>query len=120
MDTLRDTTPTIAGRYLIFFGGEECGEDRWELRPREDGFVLEGEQTTIAPHPFPNRQAYRATLTPEWRLTGLEVLWIVRHRTLRATPGARRGASTRRGGGCGWWGPPARLGRRLGDPAPRA
>lgn len=85
MSTLRDTTPTIAGRYVIFFGGEECGEDRWELRPRDDGFVLEGEQATIAPHPFPNRQAYRATLTAEWRLTGIEILWTVGERSLRAT-----------------------------------
>jgi hypothetical protein len=84
-------TPIVVGRYLIFAGGRECGEDRWRLRPTEGGYVLEGEQTTVRPHPFPNRQEYRATLTSEWRLTGLEILWTVGDRTLRATHGADQG-----------------------------
>ena len=42
----------------------------------------------MPPHPFPNRQDYRVTLTREWRITGLEVLWTVGARTVRATHGA--------------------------------
>jgi hypothetical protein len=38
----------------------------------------------VSPHPMPSRQAYRAILTPEWRLTGLEIMWTVGERQLRA------------------------------------
>jgi hypothetical protein len=82
---------TLAGRYQIFSAGRECGEDRWRIAASSGGFVLTGEQTTWAPHPFPNRQEYRATLTPGWRLTGLEVLWTVAERTLRAVHEASAG-----------------------------
>ncbi len=39
----------------------------------------------VAPHPIPSRQAYRAVLTPEWRLTALEIMWTVGEQQLRAT-----------------------------------
>jgi len=74
-----------SGRYVIFHGGVECGEDRWRMRALPDGtVVLTGEQEMTRPHPFPNRQMYRATLTNTFRLRSLEVLWSVGERTLRA------------------------------------
>lgn len=66
-----------AGRYLIFTNGVECGEERWRLEAGDDGLVVTGAQETVAPHPFPNRLEYRATLTPEWRVTGVELRWTV-------------------------------------------
>jgi hypothetical protein len=89
--TDRDVAPTVLGRYQIFAAGRECGEDRWEIRPIDGGYVLVGEQTTIPPHPFPNRQEYRATLTEAWRLTGLEIVWTVGERHLRAIHAADQG-----------------------------
>ena len=80
-----DTTSVVAaGRYLMYFAGRECGEERWSLERGAPGFVLTGEQVTVAPHPFPSRQEYRATLTPEWRPLGLEILWGVGDRQLRS------------------------------------
>lgn len=79
-----ETTAAIAGRYVIFHAGRECGEDRWAIRATADGWVLTGEQTTWPPHPFPSRQEYRAPLTREWRPLGLEIHWTVRERVLRA------------------------------------
>jgi hypothetical protein len=81
----------VAGRYVIFSGGRECGEDQWSLAASGDGYVLEGRQSTARPHPFPSRQDYRATLTADWRLTGLEILWAVGERVLRATHAADAG-----------------------------
>lgn len=86
---MRDTT--VTGRYLIFAGGRECGEDRWRLSASADGWVLEGEQATVRPHPFPNRQEYRVTLSDDWRPRGLEILWTVGERMLRATHAADQG-----------------------------
>lgn len=86
-----DAPPIVIGRYVIFSAGRECGEDRWEMRPAAGGYLLEGEQTTAPPHPFPNRQEYRATLTGDWRLTGLEILWTVGARHLRAIHAAEGG-----------------------------
>jgi hypothetical protein len=75
-----------SGRYLIFHEGRECGEERWRLESAGEGLVATGEQVVWAPHPFPNRQEFRVTLalTPRWRVSGLEVLWTVGARTLRA------------------------------------
>ncbi len=81
----------LAGRYEIRFGGRPCGEDRWRLEETPEGMVLTGEQVLAPPHPFPNRHEYRATLDPRWRLTGLEVLWTVGERSLRAVHAASRG-----------------------------
>src|SRR6267378_3965030 len=76
---------TIAtGRYTVFFDGRECGGERWELTRKRDGFTLTGEQEIESPHPLPNRQEYRAMLTPEWRLTGLDVIWTVGSKRLVA------------------------------------
>jgi hypothetical protein len=74
-----------SGRYLIFHGGRECGEERWQLSRVADGYVVTGEQVMVAPHPFPSRQEYRATLTDAWRLTGLEIVWTVGERVVHAT-----------------------------------
>ena len=76
----RPAGPAAAGRYRIFFSGRECGEERWELSSAPGGFVVNGEQVLVSPHPFPSRQEYRATLTMEWRVTGLEILWTVGER----------------------------------------
>lgn len=76
--------PSVSGRYGIFHGGQEAGEERWAMRATEDGHVVTGEQLTWAPHPFPSRQEWRATLDARWRLTGVEIVWTVGERVLRA------------------------------------
>lgn len=78
----------FAGRYVIYSGGEECGEERWSVEVAPDHLVARGEQVMTPPHPFPNRSEYRATLTHDWRLTGLEVRWTVGERRLAATHAA--------------------------------
>ena len=78
----------ISGRYVLYHAGAECGEERWRIEGTSDGMVVSGEQETVSPHPFPNRHAYRVTLTREWRITGLEVLWNVGAREVRATHAA--------------------------------
>ena len=47
--------------------------------------MVVGAQELGPPHPFPSRQEYRVTLTREWRVSGLEILWTVGERTLRST-----------------------------------
>lgn len=82
----------FAGRYVQFHAGRECGEERWNIEVDPEALVVRGEQVITAPHPFPNRQEYRATLTHEWRLTGLETRWSVGDRELiarHAADGAR-------------------------------
>jgi hypothetical protein len=79
------------GRYAIYHAGRECGEERWEVATTPDGLVASGEQELVSPHPFPNRQAYRVSLTREWRPIGLEILWTVGDQTLRATHAAEGG-----------------------------
>ncbi len=74
----------VSGRYALFSGGAECGEERWELAGSADGYVVTGVQELTAPHPFPNRQEYRVTLSRSWRPTGIEILWHVKDRTLAA------------------------------------
>ncbi|MBI3539284.1 MAG: putative glycolipid-binding domain-containing protein, partial [Candidatus Eisenbacteria bacterium] len=74
----------LAGRYVLFHGGIECGEERWRIEAQGDRLIVTGEQESVPPHPFPSRHEYRATLTREWRITGLEVLWTVGARVLRA------------------------------------
>jgi hypothetical protein len=92
MTSVTDPRPAavtgLSGRYLLNHAGVECGEERWRIEATAEGMVVRGEQETVPPHPFPNRHAYRATLTREWRITGLEVLWTVGPRTLRATHAA--------------------------------
>ena len=75
---------TVRGRYAIFHAGIECGEDRWQIEHAGERLIVTGEQQMVAPHPFPNRQQYRATLSDAWRPTSLEVLWEVGGRSLRA------------------------------------
>ena len=74
----------LSGRYLLYHAGEACGEERWRVEGSAEGMVVSGEQELVPPHPFPSRHEYRATLTREWRITGLEVLWSVGPRRLRA------------------------------------
>jgi hypothetical protein len=80
----RPPTSAARGRYAVFFAGQECGEERWTIEESPDGVVVTGEQQMIAPHPFPNHNAYRVTLAPSWRPTGLEVRWTVGDRLLTA------------------------------------
>lgn len=88
LEPLRAGAVALAGRYAIFHAGEECGTERWRVEATADGLVATGEQEMMPPHPFPNRHEYRATLTREWRITGLEVVWTVGPRVLRATHAA--------------------------------
>jgi hypothetical protein len=74
----------FSGRYTQFQGGIECGEERWVIEATPDELIARGEQVTTAPHPAPGRLEYRATLTHDWRLSGLEVNWRVGERELRA------------------------------------
>jgi len=81
------TTPLVAaGRYAIFHEGRECGQDRWRLERTPRGVVATSEQVVEAPHPHPQRQEYRVELTtePRTRVAGLEILWTVGQRTVRA------------------------------------
>jgi hypothetical protein len=78
----------LSGRYVLHHAGRECGEERWRIEGVAEGMVASGEQELVTPHPFPSRHEWRATLTPRWRITGLEVLWTVGARTLRATHAA--------------------------------
>src|SRR5262245_31356052 len=80
----RRTVTGLSGRYLLYHSGVECGEERWRIQGSAAGIVMSGEQETVAPHPFPSRHAYRVTLGEAWRITGLEVLWTVGARELRA------------------------------------
>lgn len=82
----------IAGRYLLYHSGVECGEERWRIEGTETGMVVFGEQETVPPHPIPSRHAWRATLARDWRITGLEVHWSVGASALRATHAATGGA----------------------------
>ena len=81
-------TTFLAGRYALFHAGEECGTERWRIETVGDHLVATGEQETLPPHPFPSRHQYRATLTRDWRISGLEVVWMVGPRLLRATHAA--------------------------------
>ena len=74
----------VSGRYALFSGGAECGEERWELSGSADGYVVAGVQEVTAPHPIPNRQEYRVTLSRSWRPTGIEIRWHVKDRLLAA------------------------------------
>ncbi len=88
---LPTTAPLLAaGRYLVFHEGHECGEERWRIERTPEGMVATGEQVVDAPHPHPQRNEYRATLAtePRVRVTGLEILWAVGQRTLRAVHAA--------------------------------
>lgn len=74
----------VSGRYTIFHEGVACGEDRWRIESHDGGHAVTGEQVTVPPHPFPNRQEYRVTLDADWRPLTLEIVWTVRDRSLRA------------------------------------
>lgn len=74
----------MSGRYAVFSGGVECGEEQWRLVADGDRLIVTGEQETVRPHPFPSRLAYRATLTSQWRVTGLEIQWRVGEREVAA------------------------------------
>ena len=84
MSSLFTTRRVAAGRYQIFHAGRECGEERWRIETVAQGLVATGEQRLVAPHPYPNASEYRVTLTDTMRPTGLEILWTVGARRLRA------------------------------------
>jgi hypothetical protein len=81
--------PIAAGRYVAYHAGRECGEERWRIVAGAAGLIATGEHLLEPPHPFPNRQEWRATLTADWRVTGLEIFWSVGERRLHAVHGAR-------------------------------
>jgi hypothetical protein len=78
----------VSGRYAIHFAGRPCGEERWSLERSRAGEVATGEQVTRAPFPFPSTLEWRATLSREGRLGGLEVRWRVGERLVEATHAA--------------------------------
>lgn len=78
------TALVASGRYALFFDTRECGSERWEISQTQDGYAITIEQELEPPHPFPNRQQYRLALSPDWRPTGLDVIWNVGSRTLTA------------------------------------
>src|SRR5262245_60070761 len=80
---MRTTSTMVAGRYRIFFAGQPCGEERWRIEADgAGGVVVTGEQVIESPHPFPNRQEYRITLTEAMRPTGLDLRWTVGIQTI--------------------------------------
>jgi hypothetical protein len=92
MDRLGDVQiRTLSGRYELFHQGRACGEERWRIEPSSDGYVITGDQELVAPHPFPNRQQYRAEVERGGRLMGLEIRWDVGTRALHATHRASNG-----------------------------
>ncbi len=88
MSPLFTTRLVAAGRYRIFHAGRECGEERWRIETAPEGLVATGEQLLGPPHPFPSASEYRVTLTGAMRVTGLEILWTVGPRRLRAVHAA--------------------------------
>src|SRR5262245_23903979 len=63
-----------AGRYAIFHAGIEVGVERWAVEPAADGgAVARGEQVLAAPHPLASELDWRARLTREGRIDGLEI-----------------------------------------------
>ena len=78
----------VTGRYAIHFAGQPCGDERWSLERTADGEVATGEQVTRAPFPFPCTLEWRATLTRDGRLSGLELHWRVGERRVSATHAA--------------------------------
>jgi hypothetical protein len=78
----------VTGRYAIHFAGRPCGEERWAIERSDEGEVATGEQVTQAPFPFPSTLEWRATLTREARLAGLELRWRVGERLVSATHGS--------------------------------
>ena len=74
-----------AGRYVIFHGGVEAGEERWSVESAPDGgAVARGEQVLAAPHPMPSELEWRVRLSERGRVTALEAEWRVGTRTVRA------------------------------------
>jgi hypothetical protein len=76
---------SIRGRYVIHHDGIECGEERWSIERDEHGEVATGEQETRPPFPFPSTLEWRATLSSEGRLGGIELRWRVGERLVQAT-----------------------------------
>ena len=74
-----------SGRYAIFHAGVEVGEERWSVEPSTDGgAVARGEQALGTPHPMPSELEWRARLSPDGRITALEMEWRVGTHTVRA------------------------------------
>ena len=88
MRYLLTTRLVAAGRYRIFHTGRECGEERWRIETAPAGLVATGEQRVGPPHPYPSASEYRVTLSDTMRPNGLEILWSVGSRRLRAVHAA--------------------------------
>jgi hypothetical protein len=80
-----------SGRYAIFHDARECGEERFEIQHAGDQLVASIVHELRAPHPLPNRQAYRVALSTTWRPLGLDVQWSVGQRVLNASHLAQDG-----------------------------
>ena len=78
-------TSLVAGVYELFHEGEPSGTERWHIGRAGHGLIAEGEQIWAPPFPYPNTQRYRVELSPDWRVSGLEIDWMVRDRHLRAS-----------------------------------
>lgn len=77
--------PRSIGRYELYFAGKICGEERFEILTAADGATIaSGDQTLDAPHPLAGTQRYRATLSPQGRVLGVEIDWLVGTRALHA------------------------------------
>ena len=84
LDLTFATARVTSGRYAVYHAGRECGEERWRIETTPEGAVATGEHLLEAPHPFPSRQEWQARLTRAGRLAGIEVVWTVGQRRLRA------------------------------------
>lgn len=84
-------TRITSGRYVVYHAGRECGEERWRIEATAEGALATGEHVLEPPHPFPSRHEWRARLTRAGRLEGLEILWSVGERRLRAVHAADGG-----------------------------
>jgi hypothetical protein len=89
--TLGAAALLASGRYAIFHAGIEVGEERWSVEPAAPdsagypgGAIARGEQVLAPPHPLPSELEWRARLSPEGRITALEMSWRVGTRTVRA------------------------------------
>jgi len=83
--TIGAASLVAAGRYAIFHAGIEAGEERWSVVAAPDGgAVARGEQVLAAPHPLASELEWRARLTPEGRISALEMSWRVGTRAVRA------------------------------------
>lgn len=80
------------GRYELLFAASVCGEERFEWRSTAGAdAVLTCEQRLESPHPLAGEQRCRATVSPDGRVTAVEIDWLVGTRGLHAQHRAEGG-----------------------------